>query len=202
MRFSSWILAFVLLLSMSAGVALARAGAPPGSYTATCKDIIVQGGSIDAICQTASGRWQPTALPRYRSCDGDITNDNGNLRCSKGAGGALPEGSYRDSCTLIVPTGSTLNALCRNAAGSFVPASLGGYGHCHGEIQNNDGQLQCVHVPDGSYQATCNSIVVAQGVLTANCQTANGRWQQTTLERYRGCRGDIQNENGNLTCRR
>lgn len=65
-------------------------------------------------------------------------------------------------------------------------------------------QAQSQSIPSGSYRSSCADIR-AQSVggggrlLTARCQTSSGGWRNTSL-RYENCRGDIANNNGNLTC--
>ena len=57
--------------------------------------------------------------------------------------------------------------------------------------------------PGGSYQQSCRRVRDVGNprnpVLAAQCRDGRGRWQDTTLA-YRGCRGDIVNANGRLTC--
>jgi|SRR5579883_2192436 len=54
---------------------------PSGSYTQTCREIHMEGDRIVARCQTADGGWHNTALEDFDRCRGDISNENGNLRC-------------------------------------------------------------------------------------------------------------------------
>lgn len=63
---------------------------------------------------------------------------------------------------------------------------------------------QSVQVPGGSYRASCDTVNAYRGpnggkIVTARCPTANGGWLQSSL-RFDGCRGDIANINGRLTC--
>ncbi len=62
---------------------------------------------------------------------------------------------------------------------------------------------QGTSIPSGSYRSSCADIraqfVSGTRLLTARCQTASGGWRNTSL-RYDSCRGDIANNNGNLTC--
>lgn len=53
--------------------------------------------------------------------------------------------------------------------------------------------------PRGSYRDSCRSIRDRGDTLTAECRDNRGRYRQTAL-RYRGCRGDIGNDNGQLVC--
>ena len=62
---------------------------PPGTYQRSCWDIRMQGSMLSAVCRTARGREQQTALNVAR-CIGDIGNNNGNLVCSGGQPVAVP----------------------------------------------------------------------------------------------------------------
>jgi CVNH domain len=56
-------------------------GIPYGSYSQTCQNIRINGDSLQASCQKKNGKWRNTSLGNYRSCRGEIQNDNGKLRC-------------------------------------------------------------------------------------------------------------------------
>jgi Beta/Gamma crystallin len=53
--------------------------------------------------------------------------------------------------------------------------------------------------PSGSYQRSCNGAFMSGSVLIARCRDNGGRMVSTQLD-IRGCRQDIANINGNLTC--
>jgi hypothetical protein len=53
--------------------------------------------------------------------------------------------------------------------------------------------------PWGDYQQTCRDIRYNGTILTANCQKRDGGWRGTSLD-YRGCRGQVINDNGYLRC--
>jgi hypothetical protein len=57
--------------------------------------------------------------------------------------GETPSGSYSGSCSSIAVRGTTLEAMCTNARGWPVRASLANYDKCRGDIRNNDGRLEC-----------------------------------------------------------
>ena len=61
---------------------------------------------------------------------------------------------------------------------------------------------QAAPAPEGSYQQSCRNFTASRGTLTAECKTRAGVWTSTTLDNYRGCSGDISNNNGSLTCDR
>lgn len=55
--------------------------------------------------------------------------------------------------------------------------------------------------PPGSYRESCRDFVTSyENVLTAVCRTMNGEERRSTLS-LPGCRGDIANDDGRLTCR-
>lgn len=56
---------------------------------------------------------------------------------------AFPPGSYQRSCTQIHWSGSTLVAECSRSDGRTTGTGLPNALRCHGDIGNNDGQLQC-----------------------------------------------------------
>lgn len=116
---------------------------------------------------------------------------------ARGAG--VPPGSYRGSCSDVQVNGATLEATCRNARGRPVRASLADYDVCRGNIQNNDGRLECVELPSGSYRQTCKEIVVDGSLLKAVCADANGHDVGASLQGFNRCRA-VTNENGRLVC--
>ncbi|HEU4417188.1 MAG TPA: CVNH domain-containing protein [Candidatus Angelobacter sp.] len=54
---------------------------PPGSYLATCKDVQMQGTTLRASCNDGKDRWVAARLSEAQKCTGDISNQNGSLRC-------------------------------------------------------------------------------------------------------------------------
>src|SRR5690349_1632621 len=56
---------------------------PPGSYTATCKDIRLRGTTLQASCNNGHDRWNPAELRDAHKCSGDIANHEGTLRCAE-----------------------------------------------------------------------------------------------------------------------
>jgi hypothetical protein len=70
--------------------AIVPMAAPPGTYMASCRNIVASNGILTAVCdQTPAGpghNWVPTSLPGYASCAGqDIANVGGVLRCCTGS---------------------------------------------------------------------------------------------------------------------
>jgi CVNH domain len=62
-------------------------------------------------------------------------------------------------------------------------------------IANAQGTL-----PPGSYKNTCRGMQIGAGILSGQCQKADGSWKAAQLL-YKDCEGDISNNNGVLTCR-
>ncbi|MFG1477397.1 CVNH domain-containing protein [Xanthobacter sp. V4C-4] len=55
---------------------------PPGSYTASCRDIRVVAGWLKASCKDRNGRWtEATTAVSWCSAGRDIANDDGRLTC-------------------------------------------------------------------------------------------------------------------------
>jgi hypothetical protein len=75
---------------------------------------------------------------RYRNRDND-DNNNGNP-------GALPSGSYQQSCNNASMQGSTLTANCRNDSGAYMTSYLD-VSQCRStdDIGNLNGQLRCIY---------------------------------------------------------
>src|SRR6185369_1377603 len=118
-----------------------------------------------------------------------------------------PFGSYLLSCKnprvqgLIGGSGANLVANCRTNDGRYVMSMLPV--DCDGDIANINGQLTCqgatIQIPAGSYQQSCNGAYMTGPVLRAKCRDQSGRMVQAELN-VLGCRQDIANMNGYLTC--
>lgn len=200
-------------------------GVPNGSYQQTCQNIRLNGNRLEARCQKKEGGSRDTSID-YRSCRGQIINDDGNLRCdTSGAAqggyggywqGGLPQGSYQQTCRDARIDGDHLEARCRDKDGQWRNTYVDLRG-CRGDIANNDGNLRCEDrggwqgggygqggrwgggLPQGSYQQTCQDIRMNGDLLEARCRETDGDMRNTSIN-YRSCRGDILNVNGNLTC--
>ena len=152
-QFAMGTLMFVFV-GASAGLAQS---APPGSYQQTCRDIGVRGDVLTAKCQDTGGNWRNAQMRDISYCNGDITNDNGALRCN-------------------------------GSVGTYQGGNNGGYygGYNQGGI------------PGGSYSQTCQDVRIRGNDLEARCQTTNGDWRTTRLNRFDRCGDDIANDNGYL----
>lgn len=217
-----------IALACIAAQGIGRAQAiPSGSYQQSCRNISVGGEVLSANCQDASGRWEATQLRDYQSCGGDIMNDNGALRCAgnrpvsgyqNGYQAGVPNGSYTGSCQEIHIDGDDLKARCQGADGNWHNAKLDDYQKCRGDVVNENGKLRCVigaYAPAysganrGAYPAppigtpytqTCKDIHSHGDDLEARCKNDNGKWQETSLDDYRKCHGQIVNQDGALRC--
>lgn len=114
----------------------------PGTYRESCTEIIVRKGTLEARCRKIGGKsnWSTLAL---KGCYGDITNDNGVLRCGgRQVHAPIPKGSYRQSCRDIELQGAVLTAECRDNRGNWALSNLD-LKPCRGQVVNHDGVLVC-----------------------------------------------------------
>lgn len=138
---------------------------PGGSYLQSCQDVHVSGDDLKARCVARDGRTRDAKLDDYRSCRGDIVNDDGHLRCIAGAPvgsyngpynngpyygaagvpGAIngPNGSYARSCTDIRVSGDDLKARCQEPGGGLHDTKLDDFRKCRSDIINDNGNLRC-----------------------------------------------------------
>ncbi|AUX20968.1 uncharacterized protein SOCEGT47_014450 [Sorangium cellulosum] len=121
---------------------------PEGSYRSTCRNIRTDRGTLYAECMDRGGRFRATHLEGFRTCRGDIENDNGMLRCAERRpddrpDDRAPEGSYRSTCRNIRTDRDTLYAECMDRQGRHHETYLERYWLCRGDIENDDGRLRC-----------------------------------------------------------
>jgi hypothetical protein len=159
----------LVLTTMAPGSVLAQGygNMPAGSYQQSCTNVRVRGGTLVASCTNNGGQRVRSSLI-INSCTGaDIGNVNGQLTCVRtgnyygrgrgrhGAGqagryrqGALPSGSYQQSCSNASMNGSTLTASCSNNSGNAVTSYLD-VSQCRAndDIGNVNGQLRCIFRP-------------------------------------------------------
>lgn len=145
-----------LVVGASAGLAQS---APSGSYQQTCRDIGVRGDVLSARCQDTSGQWRDTQMRDISYCNGDISNENGALRCNGSVGtyqgsnnggyyggynqGGVPSGSYTQTCQDVRIRGNDLEARCQSTDGGWRTTRLNGFDRCGGDIANDNGSLRC-----------------------------------------------------------
>ena len=150
-------------------------GVPAGSYAQTCRDISVNGATLEATCQQRnSDNWTRTALQNFNQCTSGIENIDGQLECTKANyNPGYGQGDRRD-----------------NGQGDRRDNGEG-----YGRNYETD-------VPDGAYMQNCRNIRISGSTLLATCQQRNGRWRQASLRYYDQCTSEIENYNGRLVCRR
>jgi hypothetical protein len=174
---------------------------PPGSYNQTCKNTTVQGADLHSSCRERGGGYKSTSLASFALCIGDIKNDDGSLRCSKGEG--LVEGSYKSSCRGSAMDNTVLRSSCKEINGPYVASQLDVTG-CRGDIANVNGALTCPKgdsdPPAGSYIRSCRDIVTRAGTLSAKCATGERDYKQSSLPFSNCPPNSIMNDNGTLRC--
>ncbi|SRR5579859_734190 len=184
--------ALALILGGTAKPAAAQQ-APSGSYQQTCRNIGVQGSTLYAECMDTNRNWQSSQLRDYDRCNGEIQNLNGSLQCTgNGNQGVYSQGPYnrgnnggygRDRDRDRDHDGDDDRDRNRGNNGGYGQGNYGNGG-----------------IPYGSYSQTCQNIRVNGNDLQASCQKKNGKWKNTSLRNFNGCR-NIENDNGKLRCR-
>ena len=179
-----------------------KGGVPPqGSYTASCRNIWVAGGTLHARCTTIAGGTIESTLPAYASCTTSIANTDGHLACDHG--GTAPAGSYRKSCWDIFVSGPIMNAVCENMNGAPQSSALDLRVKCRAPVLNVDGFLTCdsgdAASPGGSWHVTCRNAVMHRGVLSALCKTISGQWKPSEVDTAK-CASTVRNDDGTLKC--
>lgn len=112
------------------------------SFRESCRDISLRRGTLEARCRKVDGTWNWSTLA-LSGCYGDITNDDGILRCGgRQVHALLPTGSYRQSCRNLEVQGTVLNGECRDNRGHWVLSSLD-LTPCGGQVDNRNGVLGC-----------------------------------------------------------
>jgi len=178
----SGVAALALAISGLAATSVAQQ-APGGSYQQTCRNISVRGSTLYADCQDTNRNWQQTQLRDYNRCNGEIQNLNGSLQCTGGNGNGYGQNG--------------------NGQGSYDRDRDRDRDRDHDGDRDRDrdrGRYGQNGVPYGSYSQTCQNIRVNGNDLQASCQKKNGKWKNTSLRNFNGCR-NIENDNGKLRCR-
>lgn len=114
---------------------------PQGSYRDSCKNSYVEGKWLYSNCKKKNGNWHKTSL-KYKNCNKDIKNDNGNLTCGGGNSTKFPKGSYKKSCKNLYKEGKWLEADCKNNNGKWKHSSIK-FKNCTNGIYNDNGKLKC-----------------------------------------------------------
>ncbi|HRD47653.1 MAG TPA: CVNH domain-containing protein [Caulobacter sp.] len=177
---------------------------PDGSYRQSCRNAVMISGRLHAECRDRGGAWNHTSIDPAQCRGRDIANDDGRLTCAGGGGGALPEGSYRQSCRDARLVNGTLFADCRDSRGYWQRASIDPRSCSGRDIANRNGRLVCAggdsQLPPGSWRASCDQAYMSGWTLNAVCRDSRGQRVRTSIN-TRTCNGrDIANVNGRLTC--
>ena len=131
------------ILILTAGQSFAS-HVPSGSYMDSCYDIKVSTESapyrLQARCADYYGNYKQTVLESFDNCYNDIENKNGRLTCSLKS---VPN-NFHLTCTDVVFSQRALFALCQDSAGQYQATALNDFLFCPSQIQNINGQLQCM----------------------------------------------------------
>jgi hypothetical protein len=73
--------AVLSVVALCAGLALAQARPPRGSYQQTCTNISFDGRTLTASCMNMNGRRVRASMTGAALCRRDIANINGALQC-------------------------------------------------------------------------------------------------------------------------
>ena len=158
------VVAALLLIAPRPAHAAPGAAAPGGSYLQSCREIAFDGMKLSAQCDSgreevtfrstlglggATEYWPSELEPARCAAGADIFDANGILHCfarpGAALGGAIPGGSYLQSCRFAsVAQGQVLSALCTTVGGDEATPQLD-LTLCDpaAGIDNIDGQLVC-----------------------------------------------------------
>lgn len=199
------------------------APAPDGSYLSSCKSVRATARVVTARCQTRRGNYVNARLAAYRTCRGDIANDNGRLICREPDLTLYEHERYRGRALFI---DNDLAAMPRsfNDRTSSIRVHRGTWQVCEDENYNG----RCIIVrrdmidlarlgfgdrissarrvqaaPQGSYRESCRNVQFDGRTLTADCRRRGSRYETSSLDVRRCAIGaDILNERGALVCER
>lgn len=182
-------------------------GIPPGSYQETCRNERVESGDLIADCADRNGRLRHSELQNHRFCRGDISNDNGNLRCNRDDdaddGYATPSGTWRLTCRDHRVSRNILSAECRDRFGRWVETSVD-LRSCRQGVSNVNGRLVCVVTSPLGWRISLYKNVGYRGTgrtfigdipdlaryglanVVSSAYLRSGAWQLCTRTYYRG----------------
>ena len=148
---------FLAVMLMFPGLAFSRPAQaqtaltpPPGSYMNTCAHEAMAGTTLVAWCShhnvagaipVTLSYGNDTRLEKVYECVGDISIENGALKCNRG--------SFRQSCSGVVVTPATyygqhkIIAQCKKNDGTQASASLSANLWACNDVVNADGTLMC-----------------------------------------------------------
>lgn len=192
----------------------------PGSYQASCTNasqvqVRRQGSpwtmtTLSAQCRNRAGIMLPARLNDPRNCAGDISNDDGVLRCVRAQPAVmgrllfpLPAGSWLQSCrdAYFQMESHEYRAQCRTISSVWRDTSINSSYPC-ASVSNDDGWMSCdaAPLPRGPWRAHCKEATIPQPGLgfAAICRRASdGVWQRTMVGQ---CGTDVDVLDGFLTC--
>lgn len=214
---------------IGAGPAMAQP-VPPGSYQSSCEDVSVSGDTLRARCETEEGDWSNSRLDDVSACEGDISNDDGRLTCTRGddpgdddrgdrgdrgdgrdddRGDRVPSGSYQETCRNERVESGDLVADCADRNGRWRHSELANHRFCRGDIANANGVLRC----DRDGDSADDDYTVPSGTWRATCRDHDMSGSILTAEcrnrvgrwvassvDLRACRQGVANVNGRLAC--
>jgi len=139
-------LCFALLVSFHSQAA----PVPGGSWNKSCKNPSMSGTQLGADCKTGgftffgatSQSWRYTIIQRTDLCSGDLSNDHGRLKCSRGIYAASLPASANKTCDDIFRDKGVLYAMCRKKNGGYRTNALFLQTQCL-SAENTDGTLSC-----------------------------------------------------------
>jgi hypothetical protein len=176
---------------------------PAGSYQASCRNSRVANDVLQSSCRDKNGNYHDTSLAQVSRCIGQISNDNGVLRCP--SYGAIPAGTYQQKCRNSRVDGDVLYSSCLDTHGAYKDTSLAQVSHCAASsILNDDGALHCstAAIPGGTYSKSCGRVRIENGSLVGECRKIGGGERSAVLQDFKSCwQGtDIVNVDGFISC--
>ena len=124
-----------------------------------------------------------------------------------------PAGSYQKTCAVQSFRDSVLTATCKPESSPNFRLTQIDIRACGPDVFNRDGGLQCYAkqgfgngraIPRGSYIDSCKDVIVTgdQKSISAQCKDGNGNYRATKISTSGCSLGKLDNDNGNLICRR
>jgi hypothetical protein len=130
---------------------------PAGSYLKSCKNSRTTNDTLYSSCRDKHDHYHDTSLAQVSRCVGDISNDNGALRCP--SYGPIPGGNYQQTCRNNRVQDDTLYSSCLDTHGGYHETSLAQVSQCvESSLLNDNGALHCstAAIPQGTYAESCS----------------------------------------------
>lgn len=129
----------------------AAAGAlPPGPWSKTCRDGVVEGTVLRATCRDSRKVWRATWIDLATCTGGEIANRDGLLVCVAPPAPALvalrdtlPKGSWLDTCRSGAVRDYRMRAECYSDQGKWLISDLDLKRCKRGTVRNKNGVLAC-----------------------------------------------------------